>query len=238
MTGNLIKHKVNSFFSELSFIEDKHLYFINKSGSLLNLPSVTSKVESFVIPFDTEEVLPYSAKKQGKTVEILRKEWQHINENACLLGTNTHRFLETYNGLQSPSTPQEEAGLKYLKDLRKENRYKIVKKELRMWHKKYLYAGTCDLCLFDTYSNTFIIDDYKTNSDLFKSYNFLKNPFSYLEDCPYNHYQLQLTYYRLMLEQITKYRVSNTRIIYLENTGEYKIYETYDFSKELENTLN
>ena len=58
------------------------------------------------------------------------------------------------------------------------------------------------------------------------------DPFSNLLDSPYNHYQLQLSLYQLLLEEVG-FEVENRHIVWLLPDGEYKIYQTRDFTSIL-----
>jgi hypothetical protein len=82
----------------------------------------------------------------------------------------------------------------------------------------------------------YITGDYKTNEDLFKNYKEKKllEPFDFLLDCPYNHYQIQLSLYQILLEQ-TNFFVSERWLIYLEADGNYKKYNCYNYTEYLIN---
>ena len=110
--------------------------------------------------------------------------------------------------------------------------------ELQMFHKEYMFAGTADILLYNTVTNTFIIGDYKTNKDLFKNYKgkTLLSPFKNLLDSPYNKYQLQLSFYQLLLEQ-TGFKVSSRKLIWLKPDGTYLLYNTDDYTDILKEQL-
>jgi hypothetical protein len=76
--------------------------------------------------------------------------------------------------------------------------------------------------------------EYKTNGDLFKCYKgqTLLAPFDYLESTPYNKYQLQLSYYQLMLEEIG-IKVSGRKLIYLKADATYRIFDLIDITAEI-----
>lgn len=225
--------RVIQMFSDLSFDNQKHLYYWKG----VRVPySVTGLIKKFIPPFNELKILPLSAAKVSKaenrevTVHELKRRWQLINTTACELGTRTHNFLEHYTGLETPTSPQEIAGVKYIKDLK--GQYEISFRELRAYSEKYGYAGTMDIPLKVVGKEEYVIDDYKTTGDLFKAYDYMFNPFSYLESSAYNHYQLQLSYYKIMLEDIGM-KIVGTRLVHLMADGEYRIYPLYDFSKEL-----
>ena len=217
-------------FKKLRFEESKHLYSIIKDKKFYYLPSVSSKVEAHAYKFNTEKMLPLSARKEGVEVEVLRQRWVDVNRIACELGTKTHDFLEHYTGIQLPSTPQEVAGIKYIKDLYP--KYRISFRELRAYSNEFMYAGTMDLPLEVVGQGTFEIADYKTNGDLFKAYDYLKPPFQSMEASPFNKYQIQLSYYQIMLEEIGL-KIVDRKLVHLRPDGEYRAYSLTDLTSHL-----
>src|SRR5687767_1289149 len=221
-----ITDRIDAMFSDLIFDEQRHLYFVKDR----RLPSVSSKVESHAEKFDVNKWAPICARREGITEHEIRHKWQTINKDACDLGHETHDYLEHFNGLKTPSTPQEKAGIKFLTDYL--NDYRIVRREIRMYSRKYWYAGTADLLLYNIRTGEFALADYKTNRDLFKGYGFLLPPFQYLECHPYNKYQLQLSYYQLLLKEIS-INITRRMVIHLKADETYKVYDTYDFTPQI-----
>lgn len=202
------------------------MYFLHGES----LPSVSRLIEEHYPPFNTEAILPLSAKKQGISVKDLRDKWQRTNIDACELGHTTHDFLEIYDGSQTPQLPQQIAGIKFFKHILVE--YEIVCREIRMYSRKFKYAGTADLLLRHKKTGKLVLADYKTNKDLWKSYNNMFYPFHYLESSPYNHYQLQLSYYQMMLEE-QGFEIDNRILAYLQSDEEFEIFELVSFTDDL-----
>ena len=226
-----VKYILNTVFSDLKFDNQRHLYFVNN----INYPSVSSKVEKHAPKFDAEKRLPLSAKKEGVTIDELRRKWQTTNKDACDLGHEVHEFLENFTGIETPKLPQEKAGIQFFLDISKE--YEIISREVKMYSRLYKYAGTADLLLYHKPTKKIILADYKTNKDLFKFHNeYLHNPFQYLECTPYNKYQLQLSYYQIMLEEVG-IKISDRMLVYLKIDGTYTIFNTYDFTKQLQELI-
>jgi hypothetical protein len=220
------KYIINSF-KELVFNEKAHTYRIGD----VKLPSVSSIIQGLTVPFDKEKILPASARLQNIPVHELDWQWREKNRIACELGHKTHDFLEHYTGLETPTSKQEQAGIDYIRSLA--GKYRISFRELRAFSRKYLYAGTMDLPLEVIEGNSYEIADYKTNNtDLFKAYSLLKSPFNYLEASAYNKYQIQLTLYQMMLEEIGL-RISNRRLVHLMSDGTHKVYDLLDFTDEM-----
>jgi CRISPR/Cas system-associated exonuclease Cas4 (RecB family) len=226
-----IQEKLVSAFSSLTFEEERHLYFWE--GQRVR-KSVSGLVEEHVPEFDEAKWLPICAKKEKITEHELKHRWQTTNKEACVLGTETHNFLEFYDGTKTPSTPQERAGVKFLLDILKE--YTIIAKEVRMYSLNYKFAGTADLLLKHRETGEIVLADYKTNKDIFKTFGLMLPPFRYLENHPFNHYQLQLSYYQIMLEDIG-IQISKRLIVYLKADETYRVFETVDFTTYLRDYL-
>lgn len=228
--------KIQEPFKELSFEEQKHKYYVK--GQPLN-KSVSALIGEFYEHFNAEEVAPYSAAKAGVTTEEILAQWAAINQESRDRGHRVHAFGEVYqvNRNLKPSCPQEEAIVKFWQNV--PEHILPIAAELRMYHFKHLFAGTADIILFDTKTQSYIIADYKTNKDLFKNYKgkTMTGAFSHLLDMPINHYVIQLSYYQLLLEQVGV-KVSQRIIIWLGLDGEYQLFNTDDVTDILKITLN
>ncbi len=215
-----IQINIKSYFSKLKFEEKSHIYtYKNK-----DLPSVSKLLHDFVEPVDWDKIAENIAKRDGREVWEVKKEWLDKNINACDRGHEVHLYAEQPYKVKEKRI-EDKAVRKFWEEL--PERYIVVFKELRMVHKLFGYCGTCDVLLFDTYTGTFILVDYKTNEDLFKNYKgkTLREPFNFLEECPFNLYQIQLSLYQILIEQIENIIVSERWIIYFkeENYSKYKV---------------
>lgn len=249
----ILQKKILEPFKPISFDENRHIYFWY--GQKVK-KSVSAKVDEFVEKFDPNKVLSNgmtliqaSAVKQSRlqgkviTEHELMHSWQTMAKTGCELGTETHDYMEYYNGIKIPDTPQKVAGVKFLtwlfsqtfvnKEGKLERRYEIVAKELRMYSVRFKFAGTADLIVADKMLRTIVIFDYKTNKDLFKTFGYLKHPFDFLEMHPYNKYQLQLSYYHIIFEEMTGIKISDRVLVYLKADSSYINYSLQDFTKDL-----
>lgn len=215
------KSKVLSYFWDLQFFEETHTYKVNDEI----YPSVSSIMGRFKNPFDTNKVAFFVAKGRGITTEQVLQEWEENKNKACELGTKTHAFGENYCSSSMPTSGFEEAIVKFYNDLPE---YIVpVFRELQMYSKKYKFAGTADLILYNKNTQKYIIVDYKTNKELFKNYKNQKllPPFDNLLDNNFNKYQIQLSAYQYLLEQ-TEIEVENRRIVWLKEDGSYQLLDT------------
>jgi ATP-dependent exoDNAse (exonuclease V) beta subunit len=224
------KSKIEAYFRGLTFEEMQHEYSIENVG----LPSVSKLIKLFHKPFNAEVMSNYTAIKENTTQEQVLKNWDEIREEACNRGHRVHQFAEdfVYNNNIEPICGQEAAVVKFFAEI--PEHIQIITVEPKMYHKTMMYAGTCDLLLYNRRTDKFIIVDYKTNKDIFKNYKgkTLSYPFDSLLDSPFNKYQIQLSLYQMLFEQ-TGFKVEERKLIWLLPDGEYKMYDTDDITKTL-----
>lgn len=225
-----LKKELLIFFRRLNFNQESHTYTIDAKY----LPSVSTKIKKFYKSFDTDAIAKRKGKREGIDPKELKRQWKEKADKACQKGHTIHDFGELYafNRTLKPSSKYEEAIVKFWKDL--PDHIVPVVMELRMYHKEFLFAGTSDIILYDLVHKGFIIADYKTNEDLFKNFAGQKmlGPFKNLLETPYNKYQIQLSYYEMMLEQFGV-NVLSKRIIWLLPDGSYDMYITEDYKEIL-----
>lgn len=230
------KKEILGYFRGLDFDEKNHQYFIN--GNRIKL-SVSGIIKKFVEVFDTQGISRKVAERRGVSQESILKEWDNEKNKACKKGTEVHLFGELYpfNNHLKPRNKHEEAVVAFWKDL--PSTIIPVVMEIQMFHKEHLFAGTADILLYNTVTGKYIIGDYKTNKDLFKNYRGKKmlGPFSDLLDSPYNKYQLQLSFYQILLEQ-AGVEVSSRKLIWLKPNGKYELYSTEDYTEVLRDWLS
>lgn len=227
-----IKQDIKNFFKDLSFEEDTHKYYIN------NEPvekSVSILIKDFHLPFDKYGKSLNKAKELGITQEEVLLDWKNKADIAIKQGNQAHLFgeLYTFNRTLRPQSQYDIAIMKFWRDLPK---YIVpVFTEAQMYHKKKKYAGTADTVLYNLKTEKFIITDYKTTKDLFKNFKGQKmlERFSNLLENSFNKYQIQLSYYQILLEQIPGIEVSSRKIIQLKPDGTYLMYDTEDLTQYL-----
>lgn len=230
---DLRKQFIEEYFRELRFYDEGHKYLINNREIL----SVSSLLYNFIEKIDWSTKTAKTERELGISQVDVLKLWKENADNAAKKGSRVHYYAEHEVGIRMPELPQEVAVLKFFVDL-DQNRYKIVCKELSMYHKQYYYSGTSDLIIYDTFTDTYIIADYKTNKDLFKNFaeQKLLYPFDEMLDHPYSKYELQLSFYQILLEQVGV-KVSERWIIWVKEDEDYEIYKTTDYTERLKTWL-
>ncbi len=231
--------KAKEYFAGLRFEPTKHEYFVEDK----KVPkSVSGLVKGFVVPTDFDKIAANIDRRDNLPPGTTKAIWAEKNRIACEGGTDTHDYGESKykDQNQIADTKKKQAIDRFWQKLNTEHpgRYFIVAVETRMYHKKYFFSGTNDVTLYDRLTNTYIIVDYKTNEDLFKNFNgnTLADPFSQILDCPYNHYQIQLSFYEILMIQLGL-TVSERWIVWLLPDGEPELYKAHDFSGILINYL-
>ena len=230
-----VQSKIQNAFLDLEFEEGRHLYKVKNKL----LTSTTAMIKQHTPEFNEKEVAGNVARKlQVKTNEVLL-EWKNKREKAAYQGTKVHLFAENYivDNELVPTCKQEEAVKKFIHENILSGKYTVLITELKMYSEKYGYAGTSDLLLWDNELEEIVIADYKTNYDLDKQYGYLLEPFSYTPNTPYCKYQIQLSYYQILLEEIDLYAKQRV-IIWLKTDGTYELRNCTDFTSTLKDYLN
>lgn len=230
-----VQSKIQNAFLDLEFEEGRHLYKVKNKL----LTSTTAMIKQHTPEFNEKEVAGNVARKlQVKTNEVLL-EWKNKREKAASQGTKVHLFAENYivDNELVPTCGQEEAVKKFIHENILSGKYTVLTTELKMYSEKYGYAGTSDLLLWDNELEEIVIADYKTNYDLDKQYGYLLEPFSYTPNTPYCKYQIQLSYYQILLEEIDLYAKQRV-IIWLKTDGTYELRNCTDFTSTLKHYLN
>jgi len=230
---NLTLTILNKNFKDLKFDSVNHIY----TQGILKLKPVSKELENFYKPFDTD-ISKYVAIKRGITQEEVLKEWEDKKNKSLEKGNIIHDFAERcinyylgeidYFYYHKKYISEQKQVLKYILNQLGEGLIPL-KAEYRMYYKLNIstkddLAGTLDILWYDKKTSTCILDDYKTNENLFKQYKNQKllEPFSYIDDTPYSKYTLQLSYYKLMLNQLGLV-ISKNRIVHITEK-QYKIY--------------
>lgn len=227
--------KLREVFSDIKFIEKSHKYYVRETPIK---KSVSGLIGDYKPHVPWESIIKNVALKEHTTPKEIKDRWARNAKEACDKGNSAHDFGEEYMFDRSlkPKTGQQKAIVKFWNDL--PSFIVPVVPELKMYHFQFMFAGTADIILYNKKTDKYIIGDYKTNKDLFKQHKDtrMEIPFSMGEN-PFNHYQLQLSYYQILLEQVKGVEVSHRKIIWLQDDGNYKLYDTDNFTDTLREEL-
>lgn len=225
-------------FQDFKFFEKDHHY--EYKGERIGI-SVTRLIEDYCNEFNAEEVAERVAIKQNKTIQQVLDEWQYKNKFACEKGSTCHEYAQSlWSGkeyrqlyfddseeyLEAVSHIQVQA-LSFCEDY--QDRLEHLADEFVVGSEEYDIASAIDHLFINKYTGGLVLVDYKTNSDIHKSEKYAKNmkvPLQHMKDYTLNHYYIQLSIYRYILEKYTDLEVSEMFIVYFsENIKNYEIIE-------------
>lgn len=132
MRENLVKS-----FVGLRFDPEPHKYFVDEDGGSVELPSVSKVIKDFENKKDWDGIASRYARKNGMTVDQVKRMWKENNIRSTNNGTSVHLFLESYmhfflghpekidpvilpqyeDGFLIPLNQKQEAGMKYYESL-------------------------------------------------------------------------------------------------------------------------
>lgn len=171
-------------------------------------------------------------------------EWKQKNDEAKATGTATHEYLHNLlctdlNGCKSYGIPTDlYQVMQTEKFMESSGLYPEFRIEVKL-DDDYLLVGVADLIIKD--GNQIKIVDYKTDEKIDKDSHFdlakkkkkcMKYPLSKLPDCNLVHYQLQLSIYGWMLQQLNpNLEIRELEIIHIRDNKVKKVY-TIDYLKD------
>ncbi|WP_216726097.1 PD-(D/E)XK nuclease family protein [Hymenobacter siberiensis] len=186
-----------------------HRYFLGER----ELTSATTWLKQFSEPFIREERAAWMEAKYGRPAQEYLDEWDRAGD----IGTKTHQFIEDfYNhqlGLSKFAPPllhgDGEVSLRCLKFLELQStrlqNYQPVGQEIRLFHEAAGVCGTLDFLAEHTPTGKLYVLDWKTSkkidTDQDKIWRNLKRELRDIADNEHNKYSLQISLYRVMLEE-------------------------------------
>ena len=205
-----------------------------------NFTSVTEFIYLFFRKFDQEKIAQKLTTEHTKymhmSVEELIEQWSKGAER----GTIVHNELELFiNEGVEPKHKLATTGWEWIKDKQK-NPDNIFHSEVIVFSKKLKIAGTIDLLIHNKKSDTYHLLDWKTNKRIdersFGGKKGILNSTEHLDDCNFNHYSLQLSFYRYILENHYGLKVDKQLLFHLKENN-YKIYDINYHENDLVNML-
>ena len=243
-------------FNKFTFFEEDHHYECN--GKKVGI-SVTRLIEEYSNPFDQQGIAEKVALRDNKDVTQVLQEWEYKNKFACEKGHFAHEFAQSLwssaiyqenikSGLETVKTPLEsikQQARNFYNDFK--DKFTHIKDEQLVGSEEYDIASAVDHLFLDNEGNVWLID-YKTNSIL-KGYNddeknrrYTKKmliPLQNIKNDSLNHYYLQLSIYKYLIEKYTNIKIYKTMIVYMsENIENYELIETPYLIKEVELMLD
>jgi hypothetical protein len=243
---NEIERKLE-FFKDNNFTFDEGSHTYRYNG--IKYDSVTTYLKNFKVPFDRDYWSKKKASERGVDVSVILEEWQSKANVATSLGTKVHKYIEDFWSGNNPELPDSGTEFRDRVDKfleiydRKLNVLIPLKSELKIFSKKWRLAGTVDqpfLFWDESKGKMFLlIGDWKTNKD-FKHddhpdgrYKKLLRPFSNLWENHHNEYSIQISLYRLILEDEVGIETESGFLCHIGPDERPKLYPAKDLRQQL-----
>lgn len=238
MTKEEYLNELNKAFGDFKFYEDGHYYtYKDKPISI----GATGLIEQYTQDFDAQAVAERVAAKQDKSVQEILDEWKTKNVIACEKGHLGHLYAQSLwsgeniqESMKNATEPVKmllegilEQANSFYKDY--QDRLEHLYDEYVIGSEEYNLASAIDHLFINKLTGGLVLVDYKTNSDIHKTERYAKQmkvPLSHLKDFTLNHYYIQLSIYKYLVEKYTNLKIEEMFIVYFsENIKNYEIIE-------------
>ena len=253
MKNNIIKELQH--FKGIEFHEEGHFYTLNdyKFGI-----SATSLIETYSQEFDSDSISQMVANKRGISQQDVLNEWKKENEFSCIKGSCIHLKAQSlwmkdnyeidYNIIDDAvdkNRLKKEYDIMFKQAINFYNDYKdmydMIQDEFIVWSKEFDIAGSIDGIMYNKYTQQCCILDFKSNKDLqfeSKYHKKMKVPLHKLDDVNGQHYYIQLSIYKYLIEKYTNIKVDELFIVYFNiNANDYEIINIPYLKEEVEKIL-
>lgn len=233
-------------FDNFKFYEQDHHYEYN--GKRVGI-SVTSLIGQYTNEFDTQTMAERYAEKHNKTTQEVLNEWKYKADFATTKGSTCHEFAQClwnynhFNGNEFDNSDEYNlAVVSIMKQAQNfyldyKDRFEHLADEFIIGSEEYDIASAIDHLFINKLTGELVMVDYKTNSDLYKSDKYAKKmkvPLQHLKDTTLNHYNLQLSIYKYLLEKYTNIKVEEMFIIWFsEENEDYQIIDVNYLKQEV-----
>lgn len=242
--------ELNKAFGNFIFFEEDHHYEYKEQRIGM---SVTRLIEEYTNEFDADSIAERVALKENKSVQEVLDEWKTKNIISCEKGHLGHLYAQNLwsntntlediknvsNGLKTLLEPILKQADNFYEDY--QERLEHLADEFVIGSEEYDIASAIDHLFINKLTGDLVLVDYKTNSDIHKTEKYAKSmkiPLSHLKDFTLNHYYLQLSLYKYIVEKYTNLEISEMFIVYFsENIKNYEIIEIPYLKDEVEKIL-
>ena len=253
MISTKIDYSALTIFDDPMFKFDegshKYTYCDETTGKVIqSFTSVTGFVDKFKEPFDSEYWAKKKAKQRGITKKAILLEWKEKGTTAAAFGTTIHQWIEDFysNLKDTPKMPSDDMLIERIerfKELHNKRLHKLkpIFQEKRVFSRKWGLAGTLD-GLFE-FNDIPRVGDWKTNKEFLTDDDFkgrfkkLLYPFEDLYDNSLNVYSIQVSLYRLIIEEETGIDLGDGFIEWI-GPNTVKLYKVLDLRDRLIKFLN
>ena len=248
-----IKDELINAFKDFKFFEDGHYYEFK--GKRVGI-SATTLIHEFCEEFDEQEMAKKVAIKNNQMVYEVLEEWHYKRDFACEKGTTCHEYAqslwsgEEWNLLPFDNSEEYLTAVDKIKiqadNFKKdfEDKLEHLFDEFVIGSEEFDIASAVDHLFYNKLTGELVLVDYKTNS-LMSGYNKkpykkkMKIPLNKYNDDALNHYYVQLSIYKYIIEKYTELKVDEMFIVYFsENIENYEIIDIPYLKDEIEKILS
>ena len=239
MKNKIIKEL--QYFKGIEFHEKEHFYTLDDYRFGI---SATSLIETYAQEFDSDTISQMVANKRGISQQEVLEEWKIENEFSCIKGSCIHLKAQSlwmntnyeidYNTindnidkdrLKKEYDIMSKQAINFYNDYK--DMYDMIQDEFIVWSKEFDIAGSIDGIMYNKYTQQCCILDFKSNKDLqfeSKYHKKMKVPLHKLDDVNGQHYYIQLSIYKYLIEKYTNIKVDELFIVYFNiNANDYEI---------------
>lgn len=250
MTKEEYLKELNKAFEDFKFFENGHYY--EYKGKRVGI-SVTRFIEQYCNEFDAQTVAEKVAIKQSKTVQEVLNEWDYKNKFACAKGSAIHEYTQSLWSKEKYKVRYFDNSEKFINTVEYiarqsidfyndyQDRLEHLADEFVVGSPEYDIASAIDHLFINKLTGGLVLVDYKTNSDIHKTEKYAKDmkvPLQHLKDFTLNHYYIQLSIYKYLVEKYTNLKIEEMFIVYFsENIENYEIIEIPYLKDEVEKIL-
>lgn len=225
--------------SEITLNEADHKYILSGSEHI-EFTSVTTCISKYFEEFDKIKIATNLKQKNPKykhlTIDEIIDSW----DKAAQFGTDVHKEIEDYiNHRTIPSIERSSLAIKWLNNYLMKSDFDLFSETI-VFCEKLKLAGTVDLLLYDKINDLYSILDWKTSKKIdtvgFKNKTGNKLETQDLLDTNFNHYTLQLSLYRYLLEKKYSIKIQDQIIVHLTDDSVHS-YLTDNLSEHIQKIL-
>ena len=250
MTKEEYLEELNKAFGDFKFYEENHTY--TYKGKPISI-GATGLIGQYTQDFDAQAVAERVAIKEGKDTQEVLDEWKVKNIQACEKGHLGHLYAQSLwnkenvfeeikccsEAIKTPLGLIMNQAEDFYDDYKE--RLEHLADEYVIGSEEYDIASAIDHLFINKLTGGLVLVDYKTNSDIHKNERYAKKmkvPLSHLKDTTLNHYAIQLSIYKYIVEKYTNLKFEEMFIVWFsENIDNYQIIEVPYLYKEVKNIL-
>lgn len=239
--------KLNDAFKDFKFFEDGHYY--EYKGKRVGI-SVTSLIGQYANEFDSQTVAERVAQKENRDVQDVLDEWKYKADFACTKGTTCHEYAQAKWVLRYWERINFDGSYEYFEAVEKikkqadgfkkdfKDKLEHLADEFIIGSEEYDVASAIDHIFINKLTGGLVLVDYKTNTNIYKNEKYakqMKTPLTHLKDTTLNHYAIQLSIYKFIVEKYTDLKFDEMFIVWFSEINDnYEIIEVPYLKSEVE----